>query len=171
MFFHLTCSENTVFCKAWTDCHTHVAVEMNDKVTNQTDDFDTLSPLLQVQVPWHQGFDRGHRRWLLTSGHAPRLGPEFVQRRKLHLLTEKLPSERALNSHPQMSFRLCAIFSSMHEPVFGFKTFSREELSPLEQPTQLCGQPTFNNNQWWAYHSNSTLPKQWVKNSSTPTAT
>lgn len=48
---------------------------------------------LQVQDPWHQGFDRRHWWWLLTSGHAPRLGPESIQRRKLHLLTEELPSE------------------------------------------------------------------------------
>lgn len=54
----------------------------------------------------------------------------------------------------------------MHEPLLGFRTFSGERLSPLEQTTQQHGHqtptPTFNNNQGWAYHLNSTLPKQWV---------
>lgn len=48
---------------------------------------------LQVKNTWHQGFDRGHWWWLLTSGHAHCLGPEFIQRRKLCLLTKELPSE------------------------------------------------------------------------------
>lgn len=48
---------------------------------------------LQVQDPRHQGSDRGHRRRLLTSGHAPRLGPESIQGGELHLLTMEAPSE------------------------------------------------------------------------------